>query len=98
MAVIRADRPDRRICDRMTAMIRPHRRPPPGQAGRRRSDSPVSPFGRTSQPHRQESRSMIRQMGLSSSETDVEDHSMRVVEYALAFVAVLIAAILAFIR
>ena len=41
---------------------------------------------------------MIRQTGLSTSEPDVDERSMRVVEYALAFVAVLAAGILAFIR
>jgi hypothetical protein len=41
---------------------------------------------------------MIRQTGLSTTETDAEERSMRVVEYALAFVAVLAAGILAFIR
>jgi hypothetical protein len=46
----------------------------------------------------QESRSMIRQTGLQSTETDGEDRSMRWVEYALAFVAVLAAGVLAFLR
>jgi len=41
---------------------------------------------------------MIRQAELPDTEVEVEDHSMRVVEYALAFVAVLAAGILAFIR
>ena len=41
---------------------------------------------------------MIRQTGLQSAETDVEDRSMRWVEYVLAFVAVLAAGVLAFIR
>jgi hypothetical protein len=46
----------------------------------------------------QESRSMIRQTGLPATEGDVEERSMRFVEYAVAFVAVLAAGILAFIR
>jgi hypothetical protein len=41
---------------------------------------------------------MIRQTGHHSTETDVEEPSMRWVEYALAFVAVLAAGILTFIR
>jgi hypothetical protein len=41
---------------------------------------------------------MIRQTGLSSPKPDAEDQSMRFVEYALAFIAVLAAGILAFIR
>jgi hypothetical protein len=41
---------------------------------------------------------MIRQTGLPISETEVEDHSMRLVEYAMAFIAVLAAGVLAFIR
>jgi predicted Rossmann-fold nucleotide-binding protein len=41
---------------------------------------------------------MIRQTGLSATGTDAEERSMRFVEYALAFVAVLAAGILAFIR
>jgi hypothetical protein len=41
---------------------------------------------------------MIRQTGLQSTKTDGEDRSMRWVEYALAFVAVLAAGVLAFIR
>jgi hypothetical protein len=46
----------------------------------------------------QESRSMIRQTGLPSTETDVEDRSMRLVEYVMAFVAVVAAGVLAFLR
>src|SRR5258708_32450706 len=42
----------------------------------------------------QESRSMIRQTGLQSTETDVEDRSMRLVEYVMAFVAVVVAGVL----
>jgi len=41
---------------------------------------------------------MIRQAGLPMPETEVEDRSMRLVEYVLAFIAVLAAGILAFIR
>jgi hypothetical protein len=41
---------------------------------------------------------MIRQTRLQSTETDVEDGSMRLVEYALALVAVLAAGVLAFLR
>jgi hypothetical protein len=41
---------------------------------------------------------MIRQTGLQTEKTDVEDRSMRWVEYALAFVALLAAAVLAFLR
>ena len=41
---------------------------------------------------------MIRQTGLATTEADAEERSMRVVEYALALVAVLAAGILAFIR
>jgi hypothetical protein len=41
---------------------------------------------------------MIRQTGLQATETDVEDRSMRVVEYAMAVVALLAAGVLAFIR
>ena len=41
---------------------------------------------------------MIRQSALPTTESDVEDRSMRVVEYALAFVAALVAGVLAFVR
>ncbi|HYX11878.1 MAG TPA: hypothetical protein VE817_07855 [Candidatus Acidoferrum sp.] len=41
---------------------------------------------------------MIRQTELPATEDDVEERSMRFVEYAVAFVAVLAAGILAFIR
>jgi hypothetical protein len=41
---------------------------------------------------------MIRQTGLQTTETNVEDRSMRVVEYAMAVVALLAAGVLAFIR
>jgi hypothetical protein len=41
---------------------------------------------------------MIRQTTLPTTEPDVEDRSMRLVEYAMAFAAVLAAAVLAFIR
>lgn len=41
---------------------------------------------------------MIRQTGLPIPETEVEDRSMRLIEYALAFVAVIAAGALAFIR
>ena len=41
---------------------------------------------------------MLRQTALPTAESDVEDHSMCVVEYALAFVAVIAAGVLAFIR
>jgi hypothetical protein len=41
---------------------------------------------------------MIRQTALPTTESDVEDHSMRVVEYAMALVAVLTAGILALLR
>jgi hypothetical protein len=41
---------------------------------------------------------MIRQTRLPGKETEVQDHSMRFVEYALAFAAVVAAAVLAFVR
>jgi hypothetical protein len=41
---------------------------------------------------------MIRQTGLPMPDSEVEDHSMRLVEYAMAVIAVLAAGILAFIR
>jgi hypothetical protein len=41
---------------------------------------------------------MIRQTALPTTESDVEDRSMRLVEYVMAIVAVLAAGILAFIR
>jgi hypothetical protein len=41
---------------------------------------------------------MIRQTTLPTTDTDVEDRSMRLIEYAMAIVAVLAAGILAFIR
>jgi hypothetical protein len=41
---------------------------------------------------------MIRQTGLPIPETEAEDRSMRLIEYALAVIAVLAAGILAFIR
>jgi hypothetical protein len=42
--------------------------------------------------------SMIRKAPLMTTESDVEDRSMRVVEYVLAFLAMVAAGILAFIR
>jgi hypothetical protein len=41
---------------------------------------------------------MIRQAALPTTESDVEDRSMRVVEYAMALVAVVVAGILAILR
>ena len=41
---------------------------------------------------------MIRPTRLPATESEVTDRSMRFVEYALAFLAVLAAAVLAFIR
>ena len=41
---------------------------------------------------------MIRRATLPTTESDVEDRSMRLAEYAMAIVAVLVAGILAFIR
>jgi hypothetical protein len=41
---------------------------------------------------------MIRPTVLSATEPTVEDRSMRIVEYAMAVVALLTAALLAFIR
>jgi len=41
---------------------------------------------------------MIRQAPLPTADSEVEDHSMRLVEYALAFAAVIVAGVLAFIR
>jgi hypothetical protein len=41
---------------------------------------------------------MIRQTGLPKPESEVEDRSMRLIEYALAVIAVLAAGFLAFIR
>jgi hypothetical protein len=41
---------------------------------------------------------MIRQTELQATEGEVEERSMRFVEYAVAFIAVLAAGILAFIR
>lgn len=41
---------------------------------------------------------MIRQTTLPTTESDVEDRSMRLVEWGMALVAVLAAGVLAFIR
>jgi len=41
---------------------------------------------------------MIRQTSLQATETDVEDRSMRLIEYAMAFIALLAAGALAFLR
>jgi hypothetical protein len=41
---------------------------------------------------------MIRPTVLPVTESDVEDRSMRIVEYAMAVVALLTAAVLAFLR
>ncbi len=41
---------------------------------------------------------MIRQTALPTTESDVEDRSMRVMEYAMALIAALTAGILAFLR
>ena len=41
---------------------------------------------------------MLRHTAIPTAESDVEDPSMRVIEYALAFVAVIAAGVLAFIR
>lgn len=41
---------------------------------------------------------MFRQTALPTPESDLEDHSMRVVEYAMALVAVVTAGILALLR
>jgi hypothetical protein len=54
--------------------------------------------GRVPDPRAQESRSMIRPTALPTTASEDDDHSMRVVEYALALVAVVAAGILAFLR
>lgn len=41
---------------------------------------------------------MIWQHALSTTESDVEDPSMRIVEYAMALVAVVVAAVLTLVR
>ena len=41
---------------------------------------------------------MIRQTPMTTTESDVEDRSMRVVEYVLALVAAVAAGVLAFLR
>ncbi|MEO5941733.1 MAG: hypothetical protein ABIZ72_11855 [Candidatus Limnocylindrales bacterium] len=41
---------------------------------------------------------MLRQHALSTMESDVEDPSMRIVEYAMALVAVVVAGVLALVR
>ena len=41
---------------------------------------------------------MIRQAPMTTADTDVEDRSMRVVEYVLAFLAMVAAGVLAFVR
>jgi hypothetical protein len=41
---------------------------------------------------------MIREAPIMTTDSDVDDRSMRVVEYVLAFVAVVAAGVLAFIR
>ena len=41
---------------------------------------------------------MIRPTALPTTESDIDDRSMRVVEYAMALVAALTAGILAFLR
>lgn len=41
---------------------------------------------------------MIRQTMVNATETEVEDQSMRVVEWALALIAAIAAGVLAFIR
>jgi hypothetical protein len=56
------------------------------------------PLGRIAGPTTTESRSMIRQTSFTATEADAEERSMRFVEYVLAFVAILAAGILAFIR
>jgi len=38
------------------------------------------------------------QPSISTAESDAQDRSMRVIEYALAFAAVLVAGVLAFLR
>jgi len=42
--------------------------------------------------------SMIRQAPMTTTDSDVEDRSMRVVEYVMAIIAVVAAGVLAFIR
>lgn len=41
---------------------------------------------------------MFRQTALPTTESDVHDHSMRVVEWAMALIAVVTAGILALVR
>ena len=41
---------------------------------------------------------MIRQTTLPATETEVDDRSMRFIEYGIALIAVLAAGVLAFIR
>ena len=41
---------------------------------------------------------MIRHQAIQTDETDLEDRSMQVIEYAIAFVALAVAGILALVR
>lgn len=41
---------------------------------------------------------MLREPTIPTAETTLEDRSMRVIEYGMAFVAALVAGILAFVR
>jgi hypothetical protein len=97
MVVIGAGHVDRRICDRPAPMLRAHRRRRQGPEAS--STTITGPAVRSSLRSRtQESRSMIRQTELQATEGELEERSMRFVEYAVAFIAVLAAGILAFIR
>jgi hypothetical protein len=49
-------------------------------------------------PHDGSANPMIHQTTLATADTEVEDRSMRVVEWAMALVAAIAAGILAFIR
>jgi len=91
--VIRRERAAACPCDRTVAMLSnastADRRPAPGSLGRTTFRRPTS-TGVTS---------MMRQTTLSDPQpTEVEERSMRLVEWALALVAMVTAGILAFVR
>jgi hypothetical protein len=80
-------------------MLRAHRRRRQGpEASSTTITGPAGLVAAELRSRTQESRSMIRQTELQATEGELEDRSMRFVEYAVAFIAVLAAGILAFIR
>ena len=98
MSVIRTARWDICACDRQPRTVRSDSRRV-GRVGQAELDRDREPIWTQARARAQTGAlSMIRRTSLPSVDSDREERSMRAVEYALAFAAVIAAGILAFLR